>query len=272
MTRLVRPLSRSFLALTLVWAAPAFGGYVLTDQDGSPTWISAGKVRTEKRESDESIVIDLASGKMTLIRHTEKTYATGTPEELCSALERAMEKMKQTLPKEARDAMEQMRGQKPGADQRAKAPAVVVSSAGKGEPIAGFATEKYAVKLDGKPYEEIWITADSGLLKEFTDPAKWIALEQRMEKCMASELAGTGGSQGPESSPEYQKLMQKGFVLKSVRVDPTASVGRPDTLVVKAETKSIPESDFQAPKGYRKLTLEEMIEASIAGAVEGKEE
>jgi len=65
----------------------------------------------------------------------------------------------------------------------------------------------------------------------------------------------------PENTPEYQKLWETGFELKSVRYED----GNPEseTDVVQLEKKTIPESEFKAPSGYRQVSFNELLKAQM---------
>ena len=54
-------------------------------------------------------------------------------------------------------------------------------------------------------------------------------------------------------SSEYLKLMKKGLTLKSIQYE----MGEEDEIVntIKVEIKDIPDSEFQIPAGYKKISM-----------------
>lgn len=59
----------------------------------------------------------------------------------------------------------------------------------------------------------------------------------------------------PEASKEYIGLMEKGWMMKEV--DKVS--GEVETEVKSLERKNIPDSEFRAPSGYRKVDMKQMM-------------
>ena len=61
----------------------------------------------------------------------------------------------------------------------------------------------------------------------------------------------------PENTPEYKKLLEAGIELKSVRHEP--GISSDETNVVQLNEKTISESEFNPPLGYKKISFAEMV-------------
>ena len=116
--------------------------------------------------------------------------------------------------------------------------------------IAAYSGQKYQVLVDGKLKEELWVCAKINL-KDEGDINK---LNQLIEA-----MSGPGEEDNSyEHSTEYVKLMEQGYSLKSIEYDEEGN--KEDvTVAVKVEKKNIPNSEFEVPKGYRKLSAAEFI-------------
>jgi len=128
---------------------------------------------------------------------------------------------------------------------------VSFKKAGSGGKVAGWSTDKYEIYVDGKLYEEVWLVTDSSLVKDLTKVD--FKVFQEFSSCMADQ---PGGGWDPENSPEYVKLMKKGWEVKSVSHGDVEQVSS-DT--VSLEKKDIPGSEFQVPANYRKVTIKELF-------------
>jgi hypothetical protein len=239
-------LMRGLILAVLVAAAPAaHAGWVITDADGQETLVSNGMMRNGWDETS-GMIVNGKDNKLIMYDGKQKAYAEGTMEELCEVTSSFMEMMMKDVPAEQREMMKKMMGHGDGT------PTVEVKSKGGGEKIAGFATERYEVLVDGTLYEEVWLTDDKKLMKDF-EPLR-DALGSFV-KCM-SGLQAMGGTP-PEATDEYLGLMKKGLALrtKSHRQGPE-STSHDTTAVVE---KKISDDAFKAPDGYRKVAFQELM-------------
>ena len=161
-----------------------------------------------------------------------------------------IEEMMKGVPAEQRKMMEQMRGKGSQGSQ----PEVIVEKMGDGGTIAGFKTLKYKVLVDGELFEEVWLTNDSALMKEFKP---LIQLLQKFSSCTGD----IGIEAAPEKSPEYQKIMEMGFELKSVQYE--YGTPDPETDVVELEKTDIPDKEFEIPPEYKQRSFSEVMESHM---------
>jgi len=223
---------------------PADAGFVMVDQNGETTLISKGRIKN----ASEGIVFILngPGDEMIFINDEQKTYSRGTTDEYCNSISATFEQMMKGVPEEQRKMMAQGK-ETSGQD-------VSIVKLGDGGTIAGYKTVKYKVLAGGELFKEIWLTLDSSLMKEYKPlmPVlkKFNSCTSRMEM-----------ESSPENTPEYQKLSEAGFELKSVRYE--SGNPEPETDVVQLKKKTIPESEFKVPSGYKKVSFAELVKAQM---------
>jgi len=231
-------------------AVPAIAGWVQTDSEGSTTFFSDGRIKETTRGEPFYSVLDANKGTILYVDTAKKRYAMDTVENFCSAIVAEMENAMQQIPKEQRDEMARMMGK--GTNKTA--PKVSVTKEGDGGTVAGYKTTKYRVTADGKLYEELWLTTDATLMKELG--GLYTRVMKKFGKCMASIQSMGDLPVTPADSPEYKKLEQAGWELKNK----TYSFGEPHThQILKLERKSIPDSEFTVPAGYKKVPAMQIL-------------
>ncbi len=235
------------LAALMAWGVTANAGWLLTDANGQTGALSKGKMRLN--EDYGGVIMNAAKDKMILFDKNKKVCATGTVAEFCEAMSGMMDKAMGSMPPEQRAMMEKMMGGK-----KKEAPKVVVTKEGRGDAIAGLETTKYKVTADGKLYEEVWITTDKAVMDDYRPLTGFLS---KFVGCSASAAAMMGTL--PEATPEYMKLYEMGFVLKSVSPDEEHAVN--NVSMQKLEKKDIPDSEFEPPAGYRMLTFDQFVAA-----------
>jgi hypothetical protein len=236
-------------AAVVFWLAiPANAGFVMVDQNGETTLISKGTIKN----ASEGIVFILngPSDEMIFINDEQKTYSRGTTEEYCNSISATFEQMMKGVPEEQRKMMEQMMAQ----GKETSGQDVSIVKLGDGVTISGYKTVKYKVLVGGELFKEIWLTLDSSLMKEYKP---LIPVLKKFDSCMnRMEMKSS-----PENTPEYQKLWEAGFELKGVRYD--RGNPEPETDVVQLEKKTIQESEFKAPSGYKQVSFAELMKAQM---------
>lgn len=240
------------LFMTLSVASSCFCGFVLTETDGSRTLMSEGRITSISDDPmEERMILHLGEGVLTVLDPEERTAARGTIDQYCAAMKRMADRMAQSMKR----MKEQMKAQGmsdmslpvPGGE--ASVEEVRVERAGSGGNIAGYATQKFRVYADGDLYEELWVATDKGLLREVSD----MEALARFSGCASRMMGG----ETVESSAEYKRLMQSGWVLKSIEHDN----GYSEVMVeVKAiDEKSIPDTEFEIPAGYEETSLDRLF-------------
>lgn len=236
------------MAIAFLFVIPANAGFVMVDQDGVTTLISKGRM---KNAWDGIIMIlNGPRDEIIFINNEQKIYSSGTSDEYCKSLSAMFEQMMKGVPEEQRKMMEQMMAK--GKDSSRQDVSIVKS--GDGGIIAGYKTLKYKVLVGGELFEEIWMSQDSSLMKEYMPLIPVLKKFNSCENSMEMEPS-------PENSPEYQKLWEAGVELKSVKYEKGSS--EPETNVVQLDKKTILGSEFKTPLGFKKISFAEFLMAQM---------
>jgi hypothetical protein len=272
----------ALLSLCMAFAVTSYAGWVMEQTDGTTTYLENGRVKSEFSGEGTSIshIIDSTKGIITMVDKNRKVYGSGTPEEYCEATQSFGREMQEQamagLPPEQRKMIEeQMRQfkQTPKETKKGNMPKPVVSikKTGSGDIIAGHKTDKYTVTRDGDKYQDIWIASDISMQDEMKklNLDKFNTIEKRMDKCMnMSEEAAMMSD--PLDSLEYRKLTESGFIMREVYYTGAGPGGDEKTEVVRLEKKSIPDSVFKIPAGYKRLPIKELFKGMMSPGM-GKE-
>ncbi len=134
---------------------------------------------------------------------------------------------------------------------------VVIERTSDKKDIAGYEATKYKIYTDGVPYQEIWISEAVSVYKEI-DMNKMNDFQYKVNETLGSLYSGKGGS--VESSSEYQKLLAKGYPLKTVQF-----IGSNKGIieVEGAKETEIANSEFEVMQGFRKTTLDEVMKTNV---------
>lgn len=239
---------------------------VILDQAGKPTaaWI-----------------LDLDAQTLTSVDYAQRGVTTGTVQDYAASIRGATqamggqmtEAMKQMqdamkdMPPEQRQMVEQMmRRSMPGGGQAGAAPSaeacrqpqVEVRPTGQTASIAGYAAKRYDVYEDGKLAQELWVSPAITAWREI-DPGKMQRFGQEMAKAMTA-LPGCGRqrarSTGADPNDPAWKLAGEGYPVRTVEHGPAEGTV---VEVVKAESRSVPASEFQPPAGFTRQSFKDML-------------
>ncbi|MBW2440250.1 MAG: DUF4412 domain-containing protein [Deltaproteobacteria bacterium] len=236
------------MAMVIWLVVPVAAGIFMVDQNGEETLIADGRL---KNASEGMIwILDGPRNQVVFINVDQKVYASGTPAEYCTSISAMFDRMMKSVPEEQRKMMEQMMNKGKGASPQD----VSVARSGDGGNILGFKTVKYRVLVDGELYKEVWLTTDGSLMQEYKP---LIPALKKFDAC----TAGLNMGPSPENSPEYQKIWDSGFELKSVIYE--AGSPEPETDLVRLEKKTIPESEFRVPGGYKQVSFDELLQTQM---------
>jgi hypothetical protein len=208
--------------------------------------------------SDYIMVVDVSKNIITYADPKRKAYWTGTPEEFAAQVQRNMENMDRMMEKQLsqlpinqreqvrQSLLQEMR------KQFQKPPAKIEVKAGKQtDKIAGYEVEKYEVMMNGQLRQELWIAEDVKVSKEFD-----VKRFGNMMKSFHSPF-GRDDQDATLSSPEVIEVMSKGWPLRKVDYDEDGY--REQDEVVKIQNKTLPESAFDLPAGYRQMPMSEIF-------------
>jgi hypothetical protein len=175
------------------------------------------------------------------------------------ALQKPTSSMNEALkdvPVEQRQMVEKiMRSRTAQSSARPKAcpePRIKMRKTGQQATIAGYPALSYEVLADGKKESEVWIAKDITAWKEL-DPKK---LERLMAE-LTMATPGCGPSQDRHAGfgkDKAWKLASEGYAVKT-----TDRIGSNTVEVTKAETRTLPASEFQPPADFAPTNLSEMI-------------
>jgi hypothetical protein len=246
---------------TLLLASQSFAGWVgeqvTTDTEGEKTteitYIQNNKMKNVGPE--EITMFDLEKGLFYMISPSpeHKVYWCGTPEQMRKEMEETQKKMEEEYLKqmspEQREAYKQYQEKMKGETKEAakeKKIKVEVKKTSETTTIAGYPTRKYQVWVNGELKEELWISTKIKLIDEFD--------LNKLEK-LTEAMSGPEAEESYESSPDYMQLMEIGTPMKTISYHEGGSwITETKTI----EKKQIPNSEFEVPKGYRKLSLFEL--------------
>ncbi len=275
-------LSLLLLVSFFLFTVTANAGWVMEDSEGSTTYIGKDKIKSEYTNEGISIshIIDVNKGLITMVDKNRKIYGSGTPDEYCNATRSFGKEMQEQalagLSPEQRKMMEEQMKQlqqmsKSAPMENMPKPVVSIKRTGSNDVIAGHKTDKYTVNVDGDKYQDIWIASDISMDDEMKKLRldKFQLMQKRMEKCMDASNEEMGMMADPLDSPEYKKLVEKGFVMKEVYH--TGGFSGPEgdetTEVVRLEKKSISSSEFKIPAGYKKVPIIDLFKGMMGAGM-----
>ena len=240
------------LSLTLAFGA-AHAGVVITDKDGSTVSISGGVLREADAEAAEVSVYDPALGTVLLMNTEERTFSEGSVEQLCSDLAAAMKKVQEDMTDEEKAMMDRFVAE--GSSRGS--PDVVVTRLGDGGLVAGLATTRYRVLVEGEPYQELWLTNDISIMGELKAYDRLLALIGRLGECTMSAMTGGQGTvQAPESTTAYRQMLGSGYPLRILSFEDGESV---ESVAARFEKRDLQPSVFSAPNGFARKSFGEML-------------
>lgn len=269
-------------ALTI--AAPASAGWIIEEvtrggADGPQRqrqFLQANRLKTvtfEGNKVTQAVVMDLDAQTITHIDYNERAYTVATAKEYAEAMRKGfeamgeamgdqmkeMEKELKDLPPEQRKQLEALMRQAQQTAKRQPAPTlkpedcaedkVDIRRTGQRATVAGYDAIGYQLFTNGKLDSEVWIAPAITAIREI-DPRKLERLVREMMRAL------------PQCPPRGQligadpvwKLMKDGYPVRSVEKD-----GNTVTEVVKAESRTIAVGEFQAPAGFARKTLQELM-------------
>lgn len=152
-----------------------------------------------------------------------------------NALEEKMDKMKkqlESMPPEQRQMVEKMMGKQTIGTDNSKS--IDVTQTKEKKTISGFLCTKYVLKDSGKEVGTLWTTNNVPNFKSMKKDFK--------------EFGERMAAQMPLKGSQYAEALKKveGFPIQT-------TIGSMTTTVLKIEKKSLPESEFEIPAGYKKV-------------------
>jgi hypothetical protein len=226
-------------ALALVTAGSAGADvtivYKLTE-DGQPKGTSAQYISSEKmrmEQPDHDMIVEFATGKMTMIDKKKNEYSEITCAELKSAGEAMQKKMDESMAQMPPAMREKMAGMMGGAGK-------ITVTAGTGtRKIAGYDAHPYAVAMGTAMQQELW-AAEIPVPQPALSSQECVALASPMMKSASKAVE------------EFKKI--KGFHLaESTTVKIMGKTKTSGKEATEIKTSAIPASVFALPAGAKKV-------------------
>jgi hypothetical protein len=263
----------------VLWGSHASAGWVIeqtmkgnTEGGRQQIMLQANKMKTLVLGADgkpaAAFILDLDAQTITQVDFQRRLFATATVEEYSALIKgaqqaaseqigKAMKEMQDAMkdmPPEQRKMMEQMMKSQMGGGAETKEcrePQVEVRKTGEQATVAGHAAVRYDVIVDGTPQTELWVA------KAIT---AWRELDPRKLERVAAELgklAGCGPGQSRQrflgADPTW-KLASEGYPVRTVERSSGMAIE-----VVKAESRTVPATEFQPPAGFARKALRELM-------------
>ena len=209
------------------------------------TYFQNNMIRND--DSQFTTILNFNKKTIAIINKNSKNYWSGSLNDFIKANKETMQEMMKKMtegmtPKEKEEFEKMMKPQK-------KNYSVKIEKTSEKEKIAGYEGVKYNVYVDGKLKEEIWISDKIDISKE-VDLKKVRDFNTKLREALNGEMTY-------EDTPEYEKLMYRGYDLRKLVV---SSFGvEISKEAIEIEKKNIPSSEFTIPSGYNKVSLSELL-------------
>lgn len=227
-------------------------------------YIQDNKIKSFDESGQFSVIFYLDTGDIIQVDNLSRTYSSTKAEDYFSYYNKYALKMKA--------AMQQQLSELPP-DQRARAEArmkqqgielpgtnngplnITIKNTGNEKKIAGYKSLKYEISRSGILEEEVWISSDQRIQAELDmkKMADYLLELKKIQDSLGGDISFNG-----ESDKAYEQLYSRGFPMKTIDF---ISSGKPIIEeTVKVSKKNIDNGEFNAPIGYRKVPLEQMLQ------------
>lgn len=231
---------------------PARTGVRQVDRSGNSILYSAGKLEYRPASFKNVRTIFISKrGRVVQIDHENRAYSEGDLNAYCGAVKARIIRVIKNLPPRERTSVSRFLGLRRGP----KPPKVVIVNAGPGGLIAGFRTKKYIIKVDGRKYEELWISRDSALVAQQKKMAG--GLKNKFDTCMSLAYGLEAGLPSVEQQQAYRKLKDSGWQMKKDFYF-KGKLYFDWTVVKLSIVQKIPEKEFLPPHGFKKISMRRM--------------
>lgn len=244
-----RLLALSLLFMSLLMAAPAHAGWVLTSDSGEVTTIAGGAVRVDAQDS--WFVYRAEENSLLLVAPEHKVYSQTSPKGFCSALQRLI---KQNTPPRAPEEQALIDALRANPDMKMT---LGIRLHGPGDKVAGIDTMRYFITAGQQDVGRILIATDAPFIKEAGGAGRFNATVNEMQECLDSDAIKV------EFSKEYLDIMSKGWVMRMEGTD-----GANPSGLAKVEERALPEGLFVPPVGFGPLPIEAFLIMTSGHATE----
>lgn len=278
-----RVVASSILMSVLAWTGQASAGWVIDqvvkgvgEGGRQQVVLQSNRMKTlmlgEDGKPTGAFILDLDAQTITQVNYEERNYVAATVQEYAQMMQgaqqmasehmaeamRGMQEAMKDMPPEQRKMMEQMmRSEMPQAKpspEECREPRIEIKKTGQQATIAGYSAVRYDVLADGKLESELWLATGITAWREM-DPQKLERFGADMAK-LAPRCGPAQKRYGLLREDPAWKLVSEGYPVRIV--DRGGSGGTIEVL--KAETRTVPASEFQPPAGFAKKTFREMMQ------------
>jgi hypothetical protein len=124
------------------------------------------------------------------------------------------------------------------------------------ETIAGHPTTKYEIKAQDTLLMEIWLAEGLKVASDL-DPKQYLDYEYKFSLNMLGKSARPFAAL--YRNAEYRKLLESGYILKSVTYHIAGSYERVATAI---RAEEVPATEFEVPETYRRVRLGDVLPAA----------
>ena len=229
-------------------------------------YMQDNKVKSFDEEGQFSAIFDLNTGEMIQVDNLSKTYSSTKAEDYFAYYKQYSLKMKTAMMQQLSELPPNQRAQAEGMMKRqgielpgnnVRPVDVTLKKTGDTNKIAGYEAVKYEIYRDGKLDEEIWTSSYVGFQEEI-DMKEMIEYLSELRKIEDSMRGSSLLSQASEQT--YTEVFSTGFPMKTIDYPLSGNSIVEETI--KVSKKRIDSSEFQAPKGYKKVPLQQMLQLS----------
>ncbi len=218
----------------------------------------------ENGKNTTTIIVDLAAERMTVVRHWNREYFTGTFREMTEHDRTKQAWLRANAERVHRENLEKLpaanraKFDKARKEQAETARAELcrerweVKRTEQRETIAGYDTIRHETLRDGRPLAQTWLTKD-------LDPLREIARSMRNRLAALAQTKGLpfisqppfegcrAGEPGAKADPSW-KLLEEGYAMRQEGLGGTSEV-------VRVRQRELPDSEFLSPSGFTRKPL-----------------
>lgn len=227
-------------------------------------YMQDNKIKSFDEEGQFSAIFDLDTGEMIQVDNLSKRYSSTQAVDYFAYYKQYALKMKAAMVQQLSELPPNQRAQAEGMMKRqgielpgnsARAVRITLKNTGDKKKIAGYESAKYEIYRDGKLDEEIWTSNDIRFQEEI-DMNKMVDYLRELRKIEDGMRGSSSLSQ--EAEQVYTEVFSSGFPMKTI--DYPLSGNSIVEQTIKVSNRKIDSSEFQAPKGYTKVPLEQMLQ------------
>jgi len=206
------------------------------------TFFKKGKMKVVDFTNNEIMIFRFDKGLIWTIDTKDKTYEEVTFEQMENSMKNAkaeISKQMQKMSPEEKEMMEKMMGGKMGAMFGGKPLSIEFKSTGQKKTIKGHRCEQVMMYMGDDPMMEFWMSSKYSLGDDF------LKIYQKMG-LIKGKISGN------------TKL--KGFpIFTKMEMDTGMGKMNVETTTTKIVPSSIPDKEFELPKGYKKIETNMMF-------------